>query len=242
MSMPQSLAPYAKRPPLTATILALSGVAVLCTLGGWQLERRAQKHELLARMDTADKMPPRKFSPSDLIPENEFMRGEIAGELLYGKEIAISSRTHNGQIGVHIVTPLRLDDGTAILVNRGWAPKDYAPGERSDNAEHVTGYLRSIEKPNMFVPANIPAKNEWYAINAPEISNALHIPNIRPIMLYEMETQNTRTSQKQYPLALNTAPRPNDNHLQYALFWFSMAVILTTIFWLRFMKSPRKNP
>ena len=133
---------YALRtPPLFATLLTLIGISILCALGAWQLQRLEWKKNLLATVETQNAQEFKLFAPEQITPENAHLNGEIEGKFLYDKEIALGPRLLkspsglDSQYGAHIITPLKLEDGQILLINRGWAPKDYALGTPSMSPE-----------------------------------------------------------------------------------------------------------
>ena len=226
------------RLPFWATILTLSSIGVLCILGTWQLHRLEWKTELLNTIEAEHAKDAQNIivTPEALNTGLNMTRGSVNGHFQHDKEIAIAPRTYDGKPGYHILTPLKLEDNTFILVNRGWVPLDMrASKDRTEtlktSSTKITGLFRVPEKANIFVPENIPEKNQWYQINLKEIQNALKIKDLAPIILYAEKKGES------FPLASATKPSPNNNHLQYAFFWFSLAGTLTIIYALRFLRK-----
>ena len=87
----------------------------LC-LGLWQWERADDKREYLARLDAAPTLEAPQASP----PEGSrlTLRGQFLGE----QTLFLDNRTHDGQLGVAALTPLRTEDGRLWLVQRGFLP------------------------------------------------------------------------------------------------------------------------
>lgn len=110
---------------LLATVL---GVAVTARLGVWQLDRAAQKNSLQASLDERRALPP--LAPADLArdaaaaPAQHHRRLLLAGRWQADATVYLENRQMNGRPGFFVVTPLLLDDGTAVLVQRGWQPRD----------------------------------------------------------------------------------------------------------------------
>lgn len=222
--------------PVWASIFTFCGIVILCGLGTWQVQRLAWKTALLAQMDEALAADPMAFPLTAehlaaLDAGQMFVHGFARGSYLYDAEIAIGPRTHDGQTGYHVITPLQLDAGGILLVNRGWISaamegRDYA---RPQGNLIVTGTVRRPEKPNGFVPPNAPAQDQWYRLLPDDIARAKHLNGVLPYILYAEKGAPGFPSTE----AL-TQWRPPNNHLSYAIFWFLMAFVLALIYGLRF--------
>jgi surfeit locus 1 family protein len=157
------------RPRPWPTIVALAGIAVLLGLGTWQLQRLEWKQAMIAeraaRMaEPAMALPKRIVDPAAL----EHRPVRLAGRFLHDKELYLPGRSHRRQGGLHVMTPFVLEDGRAVLVDRGWVPPDaQAPATRAEGQVAgpvvVEGFMmvggwRGAE---LFRPANQPADNLW---------------------------------------------------------------------------------
>ncbi|MGH3657261.1 MAG: SURF1 family cytochrome oxidase biogenesis protein [Micromonosporaceae bacterium] len=110
--------------------VALILAATMVGLGFWQLSRYHERTDINERIAAAGKARPRPVADvlaiSKTPPANAaWARVTATGEYDTGHEILVRSRTVSGRVGFEVVTPLVLDDGTAVLVDRGWIP----PGE-----------------------------------------------------------------------------------------------------------------
>lgn len=223
-----------KKPPVWATFFTLLSLLILCSLGTWQIKRLAWKTELLVQINTAYEAEPARLSREQLYQKNSdsvfIAHGTVRGRYVYSKEIMIQPRTHNGQTGYHVITPFALEDGGGILVNRGWVPRDWK-NTQSDKQKKtdVTGILRRPERANLFVPENNPDTNQWYRLDVDEIIRYLELDHMSPYILY------AETSAFVLPIPHDSKWLPRNNHLQYAIFWFSMAGVLVLIFGFRFL-------
>ena len=110
---------------LLAAVLAAAGTA---RLGVWQLDRADQKNRLHDAQQRQRQLPP--------VPQAALAREATAtarqlhravtlqGQWLPGYTVFLENRQMNGRPGFYAVTPLRLDDGSVVLVQRGWVPRD----------------------------------------------------------------------------------------------------------------------
>lgn len=101
-------------------LLAATAVVAFVLLGLWQLRRHDEKVELRDRVEAAAAMP---ALPISEVPAGAFARVVVGGTLDAEFELRVL-RSHEGESGYEIVTPLVLDDGSAVLVDRGWIPLD----------------------------------------------------------------------------------------------------------------------
>lgn len=223
--------------PLWATLFTLAGLALLCALGTWQLKRAAWKDGLIAQRDAILAQPPAPYDGARLraVTAGDDARFiayiTLQGAYLHDRAILIGPRTRQGETGHHLITPLELDDGTVILVNRGWTYRATVP-PAARAAIKVTGHLRTPETPNRFVPANDPARHQWHSLDIPAMARHMGIPALSPYILYA--TAEDPAASPAIPHDLVTALPAN--HRAYALFWFTMALVLAGIYALRFLR------
>jgi surfeit locus 1 family protein len=119
---------------------------VLCllflSLGRWQWGRAEQKRELWAQFErgTGEVVSP-GTRPLTGLPR--YTRVRVEGRWEPRRQFLLDNRTHDGRAGYEVLTPLWLDDGRVVLVNRGWVPfggyRDRLPDVAADFADLVTG-------------------------------------------------------------------------------------------------------
>jgi len=109
-------------------LAAVLGVALMVRLGWWQLDRAAQKTQLQTALDERHALP--LLVQRDLATDagaavtQHHRRIALAGHWVAEATVYLENRQMQGRPGFFVVTPLRLDDGTAVLVQRGWQPRD----------------------------------------------------------------------------------------------------------------------
>lgn len=98
-------------------------VAVLAVqLGNWQLNRAEQKREIGARIAQFSESEAEQILSAREPAPPEWSHVRLTGEWLAGAVMFHDNRVHERQPGYHVLMPLRLQDGSAVLVNRGWVP------------------------------------------------------------------------------------------------------------------------
>lgn len=110
-------------------MLVAAALAVAGTAARWQLDRAAEKEVLFAAFaagDTGDALT--ELPPDGAAGALRYRRVSLSGRYDGGHQILLDNIPADGRPGYHVLTPLRLLDGSAVLVNRGWVPAD---GDRS---------------------------------------------------------------------------------------------------------------
>ena len=216
------------------SVFAAGGIVVLLGLGTWQVERLFWKERLIAERHAAVAAPPSPLPRT--IAEAEalaFHHVSAAGTFLNDRELFLGATDDDGHPGYHVVTPLRLADGDVLLVDRGFIPESRRPPETRAGGElqgavKVIGLLRlaPAAKPYWFLPDNNAARNYWIWFDIPAMAAADHLERVMPFYVDADATPNPgglpRGGQTQLDL-------PN-NHLQYAITWYALAVGLLVVY------------
>lgn len=109
-------------------LVALLSAALTARLGVWQLDRAAQKTALQQALATQRALPPLRqaelATAGDELPAQLHRLAAVQGRWLAAQTVYLENRQMNGRPGFYAVTPLQLDDGSAVLVQRGWLPRD----------------------------------------------------------------------------------------------------------------------
>lgn len=215
-----------------AAAAVLLAVSVLIGLGTWQLVRRAEKHALIARIEAQMKAPPASLPVTVADPRAlDYRRVAVTGRYLYGREIRLANRVRKGVPGVHVVTPLVPDSGPTVLVDRGWAPAPRA-GEPAPSIAMpsgrvtVTGIARVPAAPGAFTPANDPARELWFSLDLVRIAEVRGLGELAPVVIV---ADDVRYPQWPYPIGGAGKVELRDDHLGYALTWYSLAFVLMAI-------------
>jgi surfeit locus 1 family protein len=230
---------------LDATVFALVGIVILCGLGVWQLDRKVWKEDLIARLNARlsrapQDLPPRASWPQLHQDDEEFRRVVFPAEFLDGEEALVYTagsplRPDVKGPGYWVFAPVRLAGGSIVLVNRGFVPPNHKdPAERSESTPHgivdVVGVMRWPEARGTFTPADDPKKNIWFLRDSKSIADFKKWATAAPFYIDQEE-----------PVPAGGWPKPGklevqlpDNHLQYAITWFGLALALAGVYvvWL----------
>lgn len=219
---------------LTPGMIAMHLVVVLAAvvfvrLGLWQLDRLEERRAENAVGEMRLQAEPKAVADllqDELDPESlVYQRVTATGVFDAGNEVLIRSQTHLGAAGFHVISPMVMDDGQAIMVNRGWVPLelDQAPvtgGAPPQGVVTVEGWLR----PSQTRP---PLGREEPAGDL-EILNRVDLARIEdqvPYPLFGMYL--VEIGERAEPPIPVEAPDFSDEgpHLAYAIQWFAFAVI-----------------
>ncbi len=229
-----------RRGRIAFLVLAVSACAGFTTLGVWQLQRLGWKHDLVARVDArihADAVPaPGRGDWPDITEhDHEYLRLRVAGHWLGDDDTRVQAVTRLGA-GWWLLRPLRTDAGDIVLVNRGFVPGgDAVPvaSVAAGDAAAVTGLLRMDEPGGGFLRGNDPVAGRWYSRDVQAIAKADGLGAVAP---YFVDADHVGVP-GQWPAGGLTVTRFPDNHLPYALTWFTLALISAWAAW-RLLREP----
>ena len=231
--------------PWLILILGLAAMAVLLALGTWQVQRLHWKEALLATIEERTHQPPEPLVRIEtLFAENgdvDYWPVTVSGEFLHDRESYFFA-THQGMSGYYVYTPLQLNDGRQILINRGFVPFDRKdPVSRMEGqvtgAVTVTGLARNptFEKPSSLVPDNEPEKNIYYWKDWASMADKASVEKDRvvPFFIDADKTANPGG----LPAGGVTIVALTNNHLQYAITWYGIALALAGVLGVYLLRS-----
>lgn len=230
--------------PWLLVVVTLAALAVLLSLGTWQVQRLQWKEALIATIDQRLAAPPVPLADVEAVQPRsdiEYRPTRVAGTFLHDREQFFLA-THDGQSGWYVYTPLRLDDGRILFVNRGFVPFDRrdpatrAEGQVAGRVE-LDGLAREAPaaKPSWVVPDNEPAKRTfyWKDLSAMTQAAALGGEQVVPFFVDAGRAANPGD----LPVGGVTIVSLPNRHLEYAVTWFGIAaalvVISGTLIWRR---------
>ena len=212
-----------RRIDLRLTACALPAMAILIGLGVWQVERLDWKENLIAERAA-------RFAASPVRAEaaasgDEGRRVILRGRYLHDREMPILNRTLRGVAGRGLLTPMRLEAGGGILVDRGWAPLDRTPVSRPKGLVETVGVLRRGGRPNRWVPDNDSDSGQWFYVDVARM--AAHAGFADERSLYAVLLPDDGDG---YPVAAPALGDIPNKHLEYALTWFGLALVLAVVY------------
>jgi len=218
------------RPLLWPTIIMLPIFLFSLSLGVWQMERRAWKRDILDRIATNQAAAP--LTLDELLKGDplrfEYGRVRVSGSFLHDKEFYLAARSLKDKVGMQVVTPLRTDDGTIVLFDRGWIPSERKePAKRAEGQlagkVDLVGIVRRSQIKRQFAPDNDPARNFWFHVDVPvmrQMAGGAADPVLDSFFLEADATANPGG----IPVGGQTRLDIPNDHLQYAITWFLIAL------------------
>ncbi|MBN8976377.1 MAG: SURF1 family protein [Rhizobiales bacterium] len=217
-------------------------VALLIGLGVWQLQRRVEKHALIAMLDerlaaAPVPLPAAADWPKLTQAHDEFRRVTFPATFEARPEGHVFSsgsavRADITSPGVWVFAPVQVEGSGVVAINRGFAPEGQFAriSPVPSGTVTLTGYLRFPETPGMWTPQADRAKRLWFLRDPAAMAKTLAWDNIAPFYI-DLET----------PAPANGVPKPGplvvhlkDDHMQYAITWFGLAAAVGIAFavWL----------
>ena len=233
----------ASRPRSVAglALIALVMVSVLISLGVWQLHRKDEKRALIAALTERLAAPPISLPPKSQwknlnAVRDEFTRVTFSGSFEQPMDAKVYSsgsalRTDISGVGAFVFAPARLANGDIVVVDRGFAPDGAAVAANVIREPiTLTGYLRFPEKAGWLTPHEDDTKRLWFLRDHLAMATAYHWGDVAPFYI-DLETPSPASGlPKPGPLQVHL----KDDHLQYAITWFglALAVAATFGFWM----------
>ena len=229
-------------------VLFAGALAVLVGLGTWQVQRLAWKEALLATIDErihADPLPLDEVASR--YPEIEYVPVTATGRFDHAAERHVFT-TWEGESGYDVFTPLLLGENRAVFVNRGFVPFDRKdPATRADGQVGgevtVTGLARRglAEKPSWVVPDNDPAKNVFYWKDVRAMRETSGLDPAIDVLPFVVDAGDA-ANPGGLPVGGTTLIDLPNNHLQYAVTWYGLALALCGVFGYRLWSLRKRTP
>jgi cytochrome oxidase assembly protein ShyY1 len=245
------------RPVAGFAIFTAAMLIVFVGLGVWQLQRRAEKHALIAALTARLAAAPVPLPPpaqwSALNPaHDEFSRVSFTAAyqsrldaMVYSSGSAV--RDDISGPGTWAFLPARLPDGETVAVNAGFVPNTMQDRGQQDRAVAqlitqqpvvLTGYIRFPETAGILTPVQDRTKRLWFTRDHLAMAQALGWDKVAPFYI-DLEA----------PVPANGIPKPGpleihlkDDHMQYAITWFALAVAVVIAFAVWWRAQRRASP
>jgi surfeit locus 1 family protein len=230
-----------------AGTVAVLFFVLFVALGTWQVERRVWKLDLIARVEQRVHAPPAAAPspaqwPNVTAAADEYRHVTVSGNYLDDSQTLVQAVTDFGA-GYWVLTPLRLSDGSIVLVNRGFVAVDdrerVQPG--AVGATTVVGLLRMTEPRGGFLRHNDPGANRWYSRDVQAIAASHGLTRVAPFFI-DAEAVPRALANKGpgvVPVAGLTIIAFHNSHLVYAITWYTLALMVAGAIWLGMRNETR---
>ena len=183
---------FSFKPRLLPTAAAVLGILLTAGAGNWQLNRAAEKARLQQRIEQADQQPPihlgaAQVNPADVV----YFHVEASGEFKPDGTVYVDNRVRDGVPGYEVVTPLHIDGGAYVLVNRGWVRADVSrsrlPAVPLPQAPVTVEGIALPGNPRLFeLSSDVQAGRVWQNVTVERYRKAFGL-DLQPIVI---EQQN----------------------------------------------------
>ncbi len=211
--------------PAISTVLML---IVLIGLGVWQLQRRAWKFGVLDAFAQAERNPPLPLTgnpaPFSIVSVTGTLRADLAAS--YAAELRVDV------LGTQLIVPLERPAAPTVLADLGWVA-GAAKVRLPSGTVTLTGFVRPGEHPGWFAATDNPARRLFYTLDPPAIGAGLGLPSVAPFTVVALGGPAPPGA----PDPARHLPELPNNHLQYAITWFSLAAVLLAVFVLFVRRS-----
>ncbi|MGD9599663.1 MAG: SURF1 family protein [Steroidobacteraceae bacterium] len=217
------------------TALSALAIVVFIGFGRWQWQRGVEK-EATWRDFAAAEGPATLPGTDSLEALPRFARVRLTGRYDAAHQFLLDNRTHKGAAGYEVLTPLELDDGRLVLVNRGWVPfsgyRDRLPDITLADAATpvaVTGRLEELPHEGMASGRAPPtAGGTW-----PQVTSFPHIGEIEAVLGRPVEVRQLLLDPSQpagYVREWQPPGIPPERHLSYAVQWWLFAATVAVLY------------
>ncbi|PHR60576.1 MAG: hypothetical protein COA47_07385 [Robiginitomaculum sp.] len=221
------------RPTRGMSLALIPALLILLWLGFWQVQRLHWKNDLIAKMDAGSAQAARPFTelqnqkgqlPDDLAWQQVQVRGTFVADVPMRRLYTI----YEGVVGYRYLTLLAIDGAPVLFVDRGFAPIGQAPTPIPTGAVIAKGFLHPAGVTGWMSPEPDQEKNLWYWRDIKKMLPD-HLAAPRFISNFVIDLAAT-DEVSVWPRPVGAPQRPPNNHLDYALTWFGLAISLLGVY------------
>ena len=207
-------------------IFFLFFILVVLSLGTWQVFRLHSKNNLISNLENNLKKNSTNFN---LDISQEYTKVFLKKKNL--KFRIFLYHLYKGEIGFKVIVPYEVNSSMVVLVDKGWVKKDKINLIKNTvfNDEIIEGYTKKIKEKNFFTPSNNIKEDFSYSVDMDNLKKSLS-KNIYPFLIIQTTQSNKDIIPNSYEVRLS------NNHLQYAITWYGLALV-TVIFFLYYRKK-----
>lgn len=206
---------------------------ILIMLGNWQLKRYDEKMLLIKNIEHNLSSPsiPLNKNPnvfSKIFLEGHFVEGQYI--FLYGRRSAETEKD-----GYYLLSIFKNNDGKKYLVSRGWLPfsaKDNIKNFAELRSETINAIVMNGETKGFMVPENDIKNHIWFTVDLKLAHTILDIES----NFYLMQINSNNLPLDTKPLTGNNLNKIRNDHLEYAITWYCLALSLLIIFIIKIKK------
>lgn len=215
-------------------LIGLGGLAILLYLGTWQVQRLGEKQDVIARIEARISDAPVSMPPNPDPVADRYLPVTVRGQFTDAPvQRMLASRRQTGAVYRHIAA-FAPETGPAVLIDLGWTATRVDLPALPTSPLSLTGNLDWPIESDGFTPTPDLSQSLWYARDVPDLAETL---DTAPVLIVLRDAATPPLGATPWPV--DTVGIPND-HAQYAITWFSLAVVWTGMTGLFIARSRRK--
>lgn len=217
-------------------LFIITGASTMIALGFWQWGRLQERQAFNAKVAAQTNAPPLVINGEAIDAASlEYRRATVSGVYDFSQEMVLRNRTYNGVAGVHLLTPLKIENSPkAVLIDRGWIsyPDSFPFEKRSkynkpNGGVTVSGLIRlSQTRPDAPLapadPTDLPRLDTWFYPDMAMMQKQIPYP----ILSFYIE-RFPATDPNELPAPNPELELSEGSHWSYVIQWFSFAIIFT---------------
>ncbi len=207
-------------------ILFIFFIFIVLSLGTWQVFRLNSKSQLISDLENNLK---RNSVDFNVDIDKEYTKVLLKKKNLKSKIFLY--HLNKGEIGFKVIVPYEVNSSLLVLVDKGWIRKDKINSIKNSllNDDIIEGYTKKIREKKLFTPKNNVKEDFLYSVEIDNLKKSLN-KNIYPLLIIQTSKTKKDIIPNDYRVSLS------NNHLQYAITWYGLA-LFTIIFFLYYRKK-----
>jgi surfeit locus 1 family protein len=207
-------------------ILFIFFIFIVLSLGTWQVFRLNSKSQLISDLENNLK---RNSVDFNVDIDKEYTKVLLKKKNLKSKIFLY--HLNKGEIGFKVIIPYEVNSSLLVLVDKGWIRKDKINSIKNSllNDDMIEGYTKKIREKKLFTPKNNIKEDFLYSVEIDNLKKSLN-KNIYPLLIIQTSKTKKDIIPNDYRVSLS------NNHLQYAITWYGLA-LFTIIFFLYYRKK-----
>ena len=216
---------------LVPLILVTIAILLLISFGNWQLRRLDEKENFITSIETNIANLAIALDELQSLPKN-YSKISLSGHFLPNKNAYLYGRRTASpeKDGYYLLSAFAADNGQTYMVSRGWLPhsvKGNLDTSTPPDTETIEGITLPSEKKNFFVPDNDTKNNVWFTLDLQMATEVLGATNKD---FYLMQINNNSLPKGVSPLTTTHLSKVRNDHIEYAITWYSLAGCLFIMF------------
>jgi len=201
-------------------------IFIVLSLGTWQVFRLHSKSQLISDLENNLK---RNSIDFNVDIDKEYTKVLLKKKNLKSKIFLY--HLNKGEIGFKVIIPYEVNSSLLVLVDKGWIRKDKINSIKNSllNDDIIEGYTKKIREKKLFTPKNNIKEDFLYSVEIDNLKKSLN-KNIYPLLIIQTSKTKKDIIPNDYHVGLS------NNHLQYAITWYGLA-LFTIIFFLYYRRK-----